>query len=126
MLKGTTSVKGLLHYIERFIDPNQFAITGSSCSHALIRILDFILKNTDNNQLPRAVINVLMDWSKAFNKCNHNIFMQILVKMEVPEWLLRLILSYLEKRKMCVRFRGVITTQKDIPGSTPQGTLLGG
>ena len=52
--------------------------------------------------------------------------MQILVKMKVLEWLLRPITSYLEKQTMCVRFRGVVTTQKDIPGSAPQGILLGG
>ena len=106
MLRGTPSVNGLLYYIEKHIDPNQFAVSGSSCTHALIRIIDFILKNTDDG-LPRAVVNLLADWSKAFNKCNHNIFVKILITMNVPEWLLRLITSYLEFRKMVVRFRGV-------------------
>ena len=126
MLRGTSSVNGLLYYVEKYIDPNQFAVSGSSCTHALIRIIDFILKNTDGGQLPKAVVNLLADWSKAFNKCNHNIFVKILIDMKIPEWLLRLITSYLEHRKMVVRFRGVTSNQKSIPGSAPQGTLLGG
>ena len=125
LLFGTSSVKGLLHYIVQFYDPNQFAVPGASCSHALIKLIDFILKNTDNPNKPTAVINLLADWSKAFNKCNHNIIMRILISMKIPMWLTRLILSYLENRKMILRFRGCKSNAKDMPGGMPQGTLLG-
>ena len=125
LLRGSHSVKGLLHYVSRYLDPNQFAVPGASCSHALIKMIDFILLNTDDCNKPTAVVNLLADWSKAFNKCNHNIIMRILVAMNVPMWLLRLILSYLEHRKMIIRFRGCKSDPEDIPGGTPQGTLLG-
>ena len=125
LLHGTTTVKGLLHYIIVFFDPNQFAVPGSSCSHALIKLIDFILKNTDNPNKPKAVVNLLADWSKAFNKCNHNIIIRILIIMKVPMWLIRLIISYLENRKMILRFRGCSSSPKDMPGGMPQGTLLG-
>ena len=125
LLHGTASVKGLLHYILVFFDPNQFAVPGASCSHALIKLIDFILKNTDNPNKPKAVINLLADWSKAFNKCNHNIIIRILITMNVPMWLIRIIISYLENRKMILRFRGCSSAPKDMPGGTPQGTLLG-
>ena len=84
------------------------------------------MKNTDKNNPPKAVINLLADWHKAFNKINHNTIVQILMEMKIPEWILRLIVSYLEKRKMHVRFRGVTSSQKDMPGGAPQGTLLRG
>ena len=45
--------------------------------------------------------------------------------MKVPMWLIRLILSYLENRKMILRFRGCSSNPKDMPGGMPQGTLLG-
>ena len=83
------------------------------------------MKNTDNDLKPKAVVNLLADWSKAFNNVNHNIVMRILIFLGVPQWILRLILSYLESRKMIVRFRGCQSTSHDIPGSAPQGTLLG-
>ena len=88
-------------------------------------MIDFILHATDDPSQPTAVVNLLADWSKAFNKCNHNIIMRILVAMKVPTWLLRLLMSYLEKRKMILRFRGCVSDPKDIPGGMPQGTLLG-
>ena len=125
ILKGTPTVNGLLYYIQKYIDINQFAVAGASCSHALIIIIDFILKNTDKCEPPKAVVNLLADWSKAFNNVNHNIVMRILIFLEVPQWILRLVLSYLEYRKMIVRFRGCESIAKDIPGSAPQGTLLG-
>ena len=125
VLNGTPSIKGLMFYVEKFIDRNQFAVKGSSCSHALISIINFILKHTDDSDPPKAVTNLLADWSKAFNKVNHNIVMRILVFLGVPQWILRIILSYLKSRKMIVRFRGCLSKQQDIPGSVPQGTLLG-
>ena len=125
LLNGTSSVKGLMYYIKQYIDPNQFAVSGASCSHALIKMIDFILSATDDANQPTAVVNLLADWSKAFNKCNHNIIMRILIAMKVPMWLLRLIMSYLEQRKMILRFRGCSSDPKDMPGGMPQGTLLG-
>ena len=125
-MKGTSTVKGLLHYIHKYIDPNQFAVKGSSCTHALIKIINFIMKNTDTSNTPRAVLNLLADWHKAFNKINHNIVVKILISMQVPEWIQRLVVSYLEKRKMHVRFRDVTSKNREMPGGAPQGTLLGG
>ena len=45
--------------------------------------------------------------------------------MKVPMWLLRLLMNYLEQRKMILRFRGCSSDRKDMPGGMPQGTLLG-
>ena len=125
LLKGSSTVKGLLYYITRYYDPGQFAVSGSSCSHALIYTIDFILSSSDKPNKPTAVINLLADWSKAFNKVNHNIVMRILKALRVPQWLLRLILSYLQNRKMILRFRNCSSDPKDLPGGSPQGTLIG-
>ena len=125
LLKGTHSVKGLLHYITKYYDPGQYAVPGASCSHALISIINFILKSTDDPNKPTAVINLLADWSKAFNKVNHNIIMRILIALKLPQWLLRMILSYLQNRKMILRFRKCSSDPKDLQGGCPQGTLIG-
>ena len=50
--------------------------------------------------------------------------MRILVAINAPMWLLKLILSYLEARRMIVRFQGCSSHPKNIPGGMPQGTLL--
>ena len=125
ILKGTPTVKGLLFYIQKYYDPSQYAVPGSSCSHALISIINFILKETDNPNKPTAIINLLADWSKAFNKTNHNIIMRILIAMKVPQWLLRILLSYLQNRKMILRFRKCCSHPKCLSGGCPQGTLIG-
>ena len=125
ILKGTSSVRGLLHYITKYYDPSQYAVPGASCSHALLSIINFIVKHTDNPNKPTAVINLMADWSKAFNKVNHNIIMRILIALNVPQWLLRLILSYLQNRKMILRFRNCCSSPKCLPGGCPQGTLIG-
>ena len=67
LIEGTSSVAGLLHYISKYYHPCQYAMKGSSCNHALIRIIDFILRNTDKSDPPKAVLNLLADWSKAYN-----------------------------------------------------------
>ena len=125
LLRGTQQIKGLLYYINKHYDPGQYAVPGASCSHALISIVDFILKQTDNPNKPTAVINLLADWSKAFNKVNHNIIMRILIVLKVPQWLLRLLLSYLQNRKMILRFRNCCSDPLCLNGGCPQGTLIG-
>ena len=51
--------------------------------------------------------------------------MRILKVMKVPEWLLRLILSYLRNSKMILRFRNCSSDPRDLHGGCPQGTLIG-
>ena len=45
--------------------------------------------------------------------------------MKVPQWLLRILLSYLQKRKMILRFQKCCSHQKCLSGGCPQGTLIG-
>ena len=111
------------HGDERYIIFHLWEIL--SHPNALISTIDFILKNTDNPKKPKAVLNLLADWSKAFNKVNHNIIMRILIALKVPQWLLRVILSYLQNRKMILRFRNCCSDPKCLPGGCPQGTLIG-
>ena len=87
--------------------------------------MNFILKSTYNPNKQTVVVNLLADWSKAFNKVNHNMFMRILIALKLPQWLLRLLLSYLKNRKMILRFRNCSSLPRDLPGGCPQGTLIG-
>ena len=45
--------------------------------------------------------------------------------MGLPAWLLKLVASYLTKRTLVVRYKGKISKEKNMPGGTPAGTLLG-
>ena len=88
-------------------------------------MLDFIYKNIDkNHKEPTAVITGLVDFSKAFNRIDHNVIVTILADLNIPTCALRLITSYLSQRKMCVRYNGAESAEQDIPGGGPQGSLL--
>ena len=113
-------------YISPHIDMDQLGgIPGCSVNHYLIQMLDFIQKNLDDNQKnPTAVLAGLVDFSKAFNRIDHNIIITILSDLNVPTCALRLVMSYLTGRKMCVRFNGAQSDDQYIPGGGPQGGLL--
>ena len=44
--------------------------------------------------------------------------------MGVPGWLLRIVISFLKDRKMVVRFKGSVSSERSLPGGGPQGTIL--
>ena len=113
-------------YIDPHIDLDQLGgLPGCSVEHYLILMLDFIQKNIDkNHKEPTAVITGLVDFSKAFNRIDHNVIVTILADLNIPTCALRLIISYLSQRKMCVRYNGAESAEQDIPGGGPQGGLL--
>ena len=46
--------------------------------------------------------------------------------MHTPSWLLRIVVSYLSNRSMILRYNGAVSSEKDLPGGSPQGAFLGG
>ena len=118
-------VKWLLEYIGPLIDFRQYGgMKGNSITHYLIEFVNFILSNQENTE-PTAILACLIDFSKAFNRQNHNILITKLSDMGVPAWLLRIVMSFLSDRTMVVRYKGATSSEKKLPGGGPQGTLLG-
>ena len=90
----------------------------------MIELVNYILHNQDFN-LPIAVLLCAVDFSKAFNRINHNLIITKLSDMGVPGWLLNIVMGFLVERIMVVRYKGTTSEKKQLPGSGPQGTLLG-
>ena len=67
----------------------------------------------------------LIDLEKAFNRVSHQLVIEDLADMHVPGWLLLILISYLTERSMHMRYKGATSTRRMLPGSTPQGALLG-
>ena len=84
----------------------------------MIDLVNYILYNQDLN-VPHAVLAVMIDFSKAFNRINHNRIIAILSKMGVPSWLLRIVMGFLTE------YKGRTSDKKRLPGGGPQGTILG-
>ena len=80
--------------------------------------------NLDRKQ-PHAVLLALVDLEKAFNRVSHQLVIEDLADMNVPGWLLLILVSYLTERSMFMRYRGAQSSQKLLPGSSPQGAFLG-
>ena len=102
----------IMYLVHIFISPSTL------CS------LNFILQNQDYD-LPIAVLMCAIDFSKAFNRQNHNIIITLLSDMGVPGWLLYIVMGFLSDREMVVNFKGETSSKKPLPGGGPQGTLLG-
>ena len=115
----------LLKYVGSQLDCGQYGgVKGSSISHYLINFINFILFNQDL-AVPQAVVAVMVDFSKAFNRINHNTIITILSQMGVPGWLLNIVIGFLTDRELIVRHKGGSSKRKALPGGGPQGTKLG-
>ena len=68
--------------------------------------------------------NSKVSFSKAFNRIDHNIIVTILGDLNIPTCALRLVISYLSGRNMCVRYNCAESAEQHIPGGGPQGGLL--
>ena len=107
------------------MDLGQYGATkGCSTSHYLVDLVNYILYNQDLN-IPHAVLAVMVDFSKAFNRIDHNRIITILSRMGVPGWLLRIVMGFLTERELTVRYKGKQSGTKRLPGGEPRGTILG-
>ena len=105
------------------MDPGQFGgMKGGSILQYLVVFFHFILSNADKPS--SAIIAALVDFSKGFNRLNHNKIMIRLSDWGVPGWLLRILASYLTNRSMVLRYKNQEYTEEFLP-SGPQGVTLG-
>ena len=101
-----------------------FLTNSSSISHYLIEFINFVLYNRDLKE-PHAMLAVLINFSKAFNRQDHNILLTLLCGLGVPGWLLNLVASFLQDRELLLRYQGHTAKSRKLPGGGPQGTVLG-
>ena len=118
-------VMWLMEYIRDKIDFRQYGgLRGNSITHYLIEFINFILSCQDSDD-QTAILACMVDFSKAFNRQNHNLLVTKLSDMGVPGWLLKIVAAFLSNRKMVVKYKGKMSGVKSLPGGGPQGTLLG-
>ena len=59
-----------------------------------MEFINFILMKQDDFD-QTAVLACMVDFSKAFNRQNHNVLMTKLSDMGVPGWLLKIVMAFL-------------------------------
>ena len=69
--------------------------------------------------------SIYLDFSKAFDKCDHGIILQKLAKLGIGGNLLRWIESFLKMRKQCVVIDGHKSESVWVLSGVPKGSVLG-
>ena len=112
-------------YIGDKLDRDQFGgAKGHSVAHYLIEIINFILYNQDLSK-PLATILTAVDLQKGFNKIDHCKLITQISDMGAPDWLTKIIFSYLSGRTLSVRYKSKNSENKQMPDGTGAGTILG-
>ena len=62
----------------------------------MVKLVDFIMKNLDKK---KAITMALIDYSKAFNRQSHNRLVTCFSDLGTPNYLLKVLTSYLWRRK---------------------------
>ena len=98
-------------------------IKGSGTDNVLIEMWNNILEPLDEQGLAVGLMSV--DFSKAFNRLDHQACLQKLVEKNVSNQTLRMVFAFLSERTMCVRSGNTLSSKRRIKGGSPQGTKLG-
>ena len=106
------------------IDPFQFGcVKKSSTTHALVHLIHQWLAATES---PKTVVrSCLIDFSKAFDRIDHNILLHKLQLLNVPPILLNWCAHFLRDRQLRVKLGNSISTWKPVHAGVLQGTKLG-
>ena len=102
---------------------HQFGFRKNMSTMDAIIFFTEVLYNALNNK--ESVINILIDFAKAFDSVNHRILIKKLIKYGVPLELVLVIESFLENRQQTVHYKKFHSQPKISNLGIPQGSILG-
>lgn len=95
--------------------------SGHSCSTALLKVSDDILTARDKGM---GTILVLLDYSKAFDRVNHQLLLAILKYLGLNKSAVQLLRSFLDGRRQIVKLDNIFSKEIVIKSGVPQGSVL--
>ena len=105
--------------------PNQYAYTRQiGTTDALVKFSSDVCHYLDDKNV-LLVQSVMLDFSKAFDRMRPDLTISKLIGLKVDTYLVRLIQDFFTNRQHCVKFKGCMSSFKDINVGVPQGTVLG-
>ena len=115
----------LLAEVEHKIDPMQFGFRrGHSTIHYLVRLLHDLLEHQELSETLADII--ISDFVKAFNLLDHETVINEARALDVSQFLLCIIASFLSGRQQCVQpGNGEASNFQDITCGAAQGSRLG-
>ena len=121
--------KQICEYLCNFLKENNLfhhLLSGFRKSHstetALIRLVDQLLLNLDNDKITGLVF---IDYKKAFDLIDHQLLLSKLKVLGVNESFLPLFRDYLSGRSQYVTIDGCHSTKRSVTLGVPQGSILG-
>ena len=96
---------------------------GVSATHFLTDVWQRITADLEDNRA--RVVMTAIDYSKAFNRLEHQSCLEALADLGLPNQLLAIIGSFLSERSMTVRLREASSAPKRVNAGAPQGSVLG-
>ena len=116
------TVDSLYNQIIYKLDDKQFALPGKSCSHALVYLLHHIYASLDRGNCFAAIL--FIDFSKGFDRVDHNGLTEELRSVGVQEVLVRWVGSFLSDRSQRVSLCNTLSPAVIPRGDIPQGTKI--
>ena len=114
--------------MKKQIDPSQYANQeGLSINHYLVKVLDKVLKTVDSNSKKEcvAVLATLVDWKQAFPRQCPKLGIDSFIKNGVRPALIPMLVNYFQGREMKVKWKGRLSSKRELKGGGPQGSTFG-
>ena len=109
-------------------DPSQYGNEkGISTQHYLIKMVDRVLTCLDENNSKEAyaVVAQLIDWNQAFDRQCPKLGINSFIRNGVRKSIIPVLINYFQNRQMRVKWHGLYSTVRSLPGGGPQGCYLG-
>ena len=105
-------------------DPQQFGgEPGCGAEHMLVQIWDKVLEAMEGGQTAAVLLGV--DFEKAFNRMEHAVCLDNLVKLGASPGSVSLVAAFLKNRRMTIRIGEFSANPRTITKGSPQGSVLG-
>ena len=92
-----------------------------------LKMINKITHTLDTNSQTdaRAILVELIDWKQAFDRQDPKLGVEAFIKTGVRPSLIPILISYFQDRTMQVKWKGNLSSPRNLPGGGPQGATLG-